>query len=91
MKKILVIGQLTMEPRRLEFGNIGNFYIVHGFFKELRRVFGEKVEIKTTLQLEDDFLTRYNLVQLPIECYAYGSANDAEIARAELVLSLIHI
>ena len=35
-RRILVIGQCTLHWGRMEFGNIGNFYIIDPFFKELR-------------------------------------------------------
>lgn len=39
MKNIFVIGQCTLHWGRMEFGNIGNYYIIEPFFRELHRVF----------------------------------------------------
>jgi colanic acid/amylovoran biosynthesis protein len=44
---IFVIGQCTIHWGRMEFGNIGNYYIAEPLFRELHRVFPEAT-IKTT-------------------------------------------
>lgn len=36
---ILVIGQCTLHWGRMEFGNIGNYYIIEPFMRELHAVF----------------------------------------------------
>lgn len=48
MARILIIGQCTLHWGRMEFGNIGNFYIIEPFFEELRRVF-PSAQIATTM------------------------------------------
>ena len=65
-----MIGQVSMDARRIEYGNIGNYYVVQGFFRELRRVFPEKdVEIFTTLQLTPVFCDQVKIVSVPLELY----------------------
>ena len=41
MNTIFVIGQCTLHWGRMEFGNIGNYYVTEPFFRELHRVFPE--------------------------------------------------
>lgn len=55
--KILVIGQGTLHWGRLEFGNIGNYYIIEPFFRELHRVFPHAA-IQTTFQCQMNFKVR---------------------------------
>ena len=66
--KILVIGQTTLHWGRLEFGNIGNYYVIEPFFKELHRVF-PSAEIRTSLQMSDEFCNREKVIRLPIDIY----------------------
>ena len=65
---ILLIGQTTLHWGRMEYGNIGNYYIVEPFIRELHRVFPEAT-IRTTLQMTDDFCQKEKVVRLPIELY----------------------
>ena len=83
--KILVIGQCTLHWGRMEFGNIGNFYIMEPFFRLLHEQF-PKSEIKTTFQMSEDFCDRENIKCVPMELY-YGWNNDLEIARKELTIA----
>ena len=66
--KILLIGQTTLHWGRMEFGNIGNYYIIEPFIRELHKVFPE-AEIRTTLQMSDRFNREENITKLPIELY----------------------
>lgn len=83
--KILVIGQCTLHWGRMEFGNIGNFYIMEPFFRLLDEVFPH-AEIKTTFQMSDGFCDRENIECVPMELY-YGWNNDLEIANNELAIA----
>lgn len=47
MKKILVTGLCTLHWGRLEFGNIGNYYIVEPLFRLLHKHF-PNYEVLTT-------------------------------------------
>jgi len=66
--KILIIGQTTLHWGRMEYGNIGNYYIIEPFIRELHKIF-PGVEIKTTLQMTDYFCQRENIARLPMELY----------------------
>lgn len=55
--RILITGQCTVHWGRLEFGNIGNYYITETSIRELHRVFPD-AEIVTTFQMTDDFCKR---------------------------------
>lgn len=83
--KILVIGQCTLHWGRMEFGNIGNFYIMEPFFRLLHEVFSNS-EIKTTFQMSEGFCERENIETVPMELY-YGWNNDLEIANKELTIA----
>ncbi len=65
---ILLIGQTTLHWGRMEYGNIGNYYIIEPFIRELHNVFSKAI-IKTTLQMTDDFCQRERVVRLPMELY----------------------
>ncbi len=65
---IFVTGQTTLHWGRMEFGNIGNYYIADPFFLELRRIFPDD-SIVTTLQFSDEFKKRYDIVSVEKELY----------------------
>ena len=48
--RILLIGQCTLHWGRMEFGNLGNYYIMEPFVRNLHRVFPD-AEICTTFQM----------------------------------------
>lgn len=80
---ILVIGQTTMEMGRMEWGNIGNFYVVEPFFRELHRVFPEAT-IRTTLQLSDEFCLANDITSLHEKIYCDLKNPSVFEARADL-------
>jgi colanic acid/amylovoran biosynthesis protein len=80
--KILVTGLCTVHWGRLEYGNIGNYYIVEPFFRELHRVF-PKAEIVTTFQMTEEFCEREKVTSLPMDMYYSWSDNDVDIALKE--------
>ncbi|RLD61979.1 MAG: polysaccharide pyruvyl transferase family protein [Bacteroidetes bacterium] len=65
---ILLIGQTTLHWGRMEYGNIGNYYIIEPFIRELHKFFPNSI-IKTTLQMSDEFCYREKIVRLPMELY----------------------
>ena len=67
---ILVTGLTTLHWGRLEYGNIGNYYIIVPLFRGLHRTFPEAT-ISTTLQLTEDFAKRERIKVLPLDLY-YG-------------------
>ena len=83
--KILVIGQCTLHWGRMEFGNIGNFYIMEPFFRLLHKVFPNS-DIQTTFQMSKGFCERENINCVPMELY-YAWDNDLDLAKKELVIS----
>lgn len=86
--KILVIGQATLHWGRAEFGNIGNYYVVEPFFRELHRVF-PNAKIMTTLQMSDDFCSKEDVEVLPMNLYYGWEENDVDTALIELSASYV--
>lgn len=82
MMKILVTGLCTLHWGRLQFGNVGNYYIVEPLFRELHRVFPE-AEIITTFQMTDEFIKQEKINVVPMELYYAWKENDLEIAKKE--------
>lgn len=80
--KILVTGLCTLHWGRLEYGNIGNYYIIEPLFRELHRVFPD-AEITTTFQMTDGFAKRENITILPMELYYAWQENDIENAQKD--------
>ncbi len=82
-KRILITGQCTLHWGRMEYGNIGNYYIIEPFFEQLRRVF-PYVEFVTTMQFSKKFCDRYGIITLPMECYYdFSVENNLELAQRE--------
>ena len=77
---VLVIGQCTLHWGRMEFGNIGNYYIAEPMFRELHRVFPGAV-IKTTFQMSSGFCDREKVSCIPMDAY-YGWHPD-DLAKAK--------
>lgn len=86
--RILVIGQVSLHWGRMEYGNIGNYYIAEPFFRELHRVF-PKAEIFTTLQMTETFALRENITVLPMDLYYGFKEDDLEIALKELAIATV--
>lgn len=84
--KILIIGQCTLHWGRMEFGNIGNYYIIEPFMRELKEVF-PNAEINTTMQMSDNFCKREQINVLPMDLYYSWSSNDLLIAEKELKIA----
>jgi len=83
---ILIIGQTSLHWGRMEFGNIGNYYIIEPFIRELHKVF-PNTEIETTLQMSEQFCIRENIKVLPLELYYdFNSSKNLEKAKNELEL-----
>lgn len=83
---ILVIGQCTLHWGRMEFGNIGNYYIMEPFFRELHRVFPNS-NVKTTMQMSERFCKAENVSLLPMESYYGWTGEDLQIAKMELSIA----
>lgn len=81
---ILLIGQIALHWGRLEFGNMGNYYIIEPFIREIHRVFPDAA-IKTVFQMSEQFCARENIEVLPMELYYGYRDNELELARQELI------
>lgn len=68
---------------RMEFGNIGNYYIVKPMFQQLRRVFPD-FSIATSMQFSKEFCELYGIETVPMECYYdFNAEGNLEIAKME--------
>lgn len=83
---IFIIGQCTLHWGRMEFGNIGNYYIIEPFVRELKRVFPE-ASLKTTMQMSTDFCSREGVEVLPMALYYDEHIDNKEIAERELTFA----
>lgn len=82
-KRIFIMGQCTLHWGRMEFGNIGNYYIVKPMFEQLRRVF-EQDEIVTTMQFSREFCEKFQVQTVPMEWYYdFTSEENLSIAQEE--------
>lgn len=84
--KIFVTGLCTLHWGRLQYGNIGNYYIIEPLFRELHRVFSE-AEIITTFQMTEDFCKAEKITVLPMEWYYSWKEQDLENAKIEYELA----
>lgn len=80
---ILIIGQCTLHWGRMEFGNIGNYYIMEPLIRELHRVFPD-AKIRTTFQMSTRFCEQENLEVVSMDYYYGWKDNDLEKALQEL-------
>lgn len=80
--RILVTGQCTVHWGRLEFGNIGNYYITETTFRELHRVF-PNAEIVTTFQMTEEFSQREKVKCLPMSLFYNWEDDDVKNALHE--------
>ncbi|WP_026452236.1 polysaccharide pyruvyl transferase family protein [Aequorivita capsosiphonis] len=79
---IFIFGQSTVHWGRIEFGNIGNYYIVEPAIRMLHSTFPDS-KIKTTLQLSERFCIDENVEVVPMEWYYGFNENDLSIAQKE--------
>lgn len=89
--RILVTGLTTLHWGRMEYGNIGNYYILVPLFRKLHQYF-KGADIATTLQLTDEFLRKENIIPLPLEYYYAWRENgiDVQVALQELAIAEIY-
>jgi len=86
--RIILTGQCTLHWGRLEFGNIGNYYIIETSVRELHRVF-PNAEIVTTFQMTDEFCKRERISCLPMDLFYSWSEIDLEQSLKELGIAFI--
>lgn len=84
---IFIIGQSSLHWGRVEFGNIGNYYILEPAIRMLHQTF-PKAKVKTTLQLSERFCLVEGVEVVPMEWYYGFSDNDLSIAEKEYQLAL---
>ena len=82
---ILIIGQTTLHWGRMEFGNIGNYYIIEPFVRGLHNVF-PNASIKTTLQMSKRFCKEEKIQVVPMEFYYGFNDNDLNSSLKEINL-----
>jgi colanic acid/amylovoran biosynthesis protein len=87
--RILLTGLCSVHMGRIEFGNIGNYYIVEVTVRELHRVF-PNAEIVTTFQMTEDFALRERVTVLPLEIYYTWSDGDLDNALKELAIANLY-
>lgn len=87
--RILLTGLVTVHWGRVEFGNIGNYYIVETTIKELHRVFPD-AEIATTFQMTDEFINSEKITVLPMNIYYDWSENDLKNSIIELGIATLY-
>lgn len=83
--KILVIGQCTLHWGRMEYGNIGNFYIMEPFFRLLHETF-PNAEVQTTFQMSKSFCKKANVECVSMDLY-YGWNDDLNRVNKELEIA----
>lgn len=81
INRIFIIGQCTLHWGRMEFGNIGNYYIIEPFFIELKRNFPSAIFV-TTMQFSDEFCKKFNIDTVPMELY-YDFSSDCNLYNAK--------
>lgn len=80
--KILVTGLCTLHWGRLQYGNVGNYYIIEPLFRELHRIFPE-AEVLTTFQMTEEFAQREDITVLPMKLYYAWREDELALAREE--------
>lgn len=80
--KIFVTGLCTLHWGRLQYGNIGNYYIIEPLFRELHRVFPND-EIVTTFQMTEEYSRTEKITVLPMEWYYAWNEHDLTLAKNE--------
>lgn len=75
MKRILVTGLCTLHWGRLQYGNIGNYYIVEPLFRQLHKHFPD-YRIITTFQMDEQFIQKEDIEVIPMELYYSWSEED---------------
>ncbi len=79
VSRILLTGQCTVHWGRMEFGNVGNFYIIETTVRELHRVF-PAAELVTTFQMTDEFSKREKITCLPMSLFYSWCEDDLQKA-----------
>lgn len=81
--KIFLTGQCTLHWGRLEFGNIGNYYVMEPLIRGIHSI-SPKTEIYTTFQISDRFCKEENVNVVPEDLYYLWDADNKEIVNQEI-------
>lgn len=84
--KVFLTGQCSLHWGRMEFGNIGNYYIIEPLVRELHRVF-PGCKIRTTFQMSERFRIEEKIEVLPMELFYGWTGEDLTIAKKEFELA----
>jgi colanic acid/amylovoran biosynthesis protein len=85
--RIFLTGQCTLHWGRMEFGNLGNYAIIEPLIRGIHEAFPD-AEIRTTLQMSDDFCAREKVTVVPMESYYAWKFTDLPKSTYEVVASL---
>jgi colanic acid/amylovoran biosynthesis protein len=85
--KILLTGQCSLHWGRMEYGNIGNYYIFEPLLINLNKQF-QNCEIYTTFQCSEELCDKFKLKCLPLEYY-YSFDNQKQNLQHALVETMI--
>ena len=83
---VLIIGQCTLHWGRMEFGNIGNYYIIEPFMRELHKV-SPDAKVKTTMQMSERFCKDEDVSVAPMDLYYGWTGQDLSQAKKELEIA----
>lgn len=83
---IFLMGQCSLHWGRMEFGNIGNYYIIEPFIRELHRVFPH-CAIRTTFQMSERFSDDEKITVLPMDLYYGWTGKDLTDAQQEVEIA----
>ena len=81
--KIFVTGLCTLHWGRLQYGNVGNYYIVEPFFRLLHKYY-PAAEILTTFQMDESFIQRENVTVIPMDLYYAWRKDDVSNAEQDV-------
>src|SRR5690606_8118544 len=87
--RIFLTGLCSVHMGRIEYGNIGNYYIVEVTIQELKRVFPQ-AEIVTTFQMTSDFIAREKITVLPLDIYYNWQENDLDNALKDFAVAKLY-
>lgn len=85
-KGILVTGLSTLHWGRLQYGNVGNYYIVEPMFRLLHKHF-PKCTIYTTLQMDQTFVEKEKIEVLPMDLYYAWKETDIPNAQQDVAVA----
>lgn len=86
MKSILVTGLCTLHWGRLQYGNIGNYYIVEPLFRQLHKHFPD-YKILTTFQMDEQFILKEDIEVLPMQLYYAWNEEDVTNAYKDVEIA----